>query len=229
MILSYIQRPDITKKTYAETFIGVGGNARMLKNYPVNVVSCVTVGPVAVHPTTSLESPGYWLDSPDDPPGRPQAVNLRGYAFRRGATATIDYTAGYYVSAEPQTAAALVPVDAQYGAWAEDEGVTYANGTVLTPVTANPAQGQYKLAAQPGEYIFNSADFGQAVLISYSFTPADLEQACIEMISERYKYRDRIGLRSKSLGGQETTSYNLSAMPEYVKTILNPYKRIVPL
>ena len=117
---------------------------------------------------------------------------------------------------------------------AQDDGITLANGTALTAVvnTGLPSAGQY--TATPTEmgavtYLFNSAQAGQAVLISYSYTPAALEQAVIEWIGERYRYKSRIGQSSKSLGGTETTAYSLKGIPDYISQALDGYKKFLPV
>lgn len=70
------------------------------------------------------------------------------------------------------------------------------------------------------------------VLISYTAgfpeTPKEIEQACIELISLRYKERDRIGHQSKSLAG-ETVTFFIKDMPDSVRTVLNNYRKVVPL
>ena len=62
----------------------------------------------------------------------------------------------------------------------------------------------------------------------WAVIPPDIQQACIEMTAISYKERDRIGLNSKSLAG-ETTAYNTKALTDHVKSILNQYKRVVPI
>ncbi len=93
--------------------------------------------------------------------------------------------------------------------------------------------GQYAVAevAATGiaTYTFAAADQGLGVLLNYSYVPAEIEQAAIEWISERYRYKQRIGQVSQSLGGQETSSYSLKDMPDFIKLILQPYKKVVPL
>lgn len=70
------------------------------------------------------------------------------------------------------------------------------------------------------------------VLISYTAgyaaTPPEIEQACIDLISLRYKERDRIGHQSKSLAG-ETVTFFIKDMPDSVQTILNNYRKVIPL
>lgn len=62
----------------------------------------------------------------------------------------------------------------------------------------------------------------------YASTPPEIEQACIELVSLRYKERDRIGHQSKSLAG-ETVTFMIKDFPESVRTILNNYRKVIPL
>ncbi len=120
-----------------------------------------------------------------------------------------------------------IAVAAPLGSWGADAGVTYANGTPLTPVSSNPTMGQYSVSS--GVYSFAAADANASVLISYSYIPADIEDACINMVGERYSYKGRIGYVSKSLAGQETVTFSVKNMPDYVKSALQPYKSYAPV
>jgi hypothetical protein len=91
-------------------------------------------------------------------------------------------------------------------------------------VTASPTTGQYSISA--GVYTFSSGDAGKAVAISYGFVPQDIAQAALELAAERFRAADRIGLRSKSLGGQETISYDTAAISAPILALLQPYKRV---
>jgi hypothetical protein len=79
-------------------------------------------------------------------------------------------------------------------------------------------------------YAFNSGR--QNVVIQYTAgyasTPADLEQAAIELIALRYKDRDRIGVSSKSIGPEHTTFF-LKDFPDDVESVLWSYRRVVPV
>ena len=81
-----------------------------------------------------------------------------------------------------------------------------------------------------GSYSFTKAL--QNVVVSYTagfaVTPPEIEQAVIELIALRYKERDRIGHVSKSLGG-ETVTFSQKDFPADVLTILNNYRKVVPL
>ena len=114
---------------------------------------------------------------------------------------------------------------APYGPWASDLGVVYAStGAALTPVAAAPGAGQYAVSA--GVYTFSAADAGQALALSYGYVPQDVAQAALELAAERFRAAEHIGLRSKSVGGQETIAYDASAIPAAVLAMLQPYKRV---
>jgi hypothetical protein len=67
-----------------------------------------------------------------------------------------------------------------------------------------------------------------AYTAGYAQTPPELEQAVIELIALRYKERDRIGHSSKAIGG-ETVSFIIKDLPDSVRTILENYKKVVPV
>ncbi len=104
-------------------------------------------------------------------------------------------------------------------------GVSYANGTPLEAVGSAPTQGQYSVAA--GTYTFAAADANAAVLLNYGYVPADLANAALEWIADRWAYKDRVGARSKSLGGQETMSWNITSIPSFVAMVIQPYRRVI--
>lgn len=73
----------------------------------------------------------------------------------------------------------------------------------------------------------------QNVLVAYTAgyaanaVPGELEQACIDWCSLRYRERERIGHRSKTIGG-ETVAYVVGDMPDSVKGALGPFRRVTP-
>lgn len=104
-----------------------------------------------------------------------------------------------------------------------DEGVKFfSSGNPLTPVLISPAQGQYFLVTE-GVYLFNAADAGQEVLISYTSagTPADIVLAVIQLVSLNYKRRDWIGQRSVAMKDVGSTSYTLALDPSITQVISN--------
>lgn len=230
-ILSYLQRPTLFQYIFSDIYDGLGQRSQTLRHYPVQSVALVMVNDAMIPVSWSAHTSGFILEPWEGlPPGRPQAVSLRGYEFTRGhSNVNIVYTTGYVVNAEAQVVPASgnysLAVNAPYGSFGADQGVIYSNGTALANVAANPVQGQYSVSY--GIYSFAAADAGSMVQISYSYIPADIEQACTTLVGEHYRYKNRIGEVSKTLGGQETISFSQKDMPDYVKTLLQPYRRVV--
>ena len=73
---------------------------------------------------------------------------------------------------------------------------------------------------------------GRPVVVSYTAgyatVPADIAQATIELAGEAFRRRDRIGLGSKTLGGQETVAFSQKDMNDTVRTLLAPYQVLAP-
>jgi hypothetical protein len=232
-ILAATSRPGLLPQSYSET-LDAESDRVFLRHWPVLQVASVTLEGVALFPTTAAvacPSVGYAL-RPDDvaPPGRPQALDIFGRrARKRRQNLVVDYTAGYGVQLEAQSVPAASPFTtaalAPYGPWASDGGVVYAaTGASLTAVAAAPALGQYAVAA--GLYTFGAGDAGAAVAISYGYIPQDLAQAALELAAERFRAAEHIGLRSKSMGGQETIGYDMSAISAPVLAMIQPYRRV---
>lgn len=62
----------------------------------------------------------------------------------------------------------------------------------------------------------------------YQTVPADLEQACVEMVLSRYRERQRVGMQSQAMHG-ETVSFDPARLSVWARTVLQQYKRVVPL
>lgn len=235
MIYAYLQRSSFIMQNYTDYRNGNGNCSMLLDNWPVLSVSSVQVGSLTVPaapPGINMCQAGWFLNPWSGfPPGRAQSVNLRGYFYSSGnGNVAISYVAGYAVQNEAWTVPVGTPPaitpNSPYGSWAADNGVAYANGIKLVAVASNPTIGQYVPPTYGGAqswYSFNVADEGANILITYSYIPAPIEQACIEVCSERYKYKSRIGNKSQSVAGQETVSYDLSGFPDAVKEMLGPY------
>lgn len=232
-ILTAINRPAILPRSYTETR-EVGRAGVLLAQWPVTRVDAVDLAGIAMRPLVPGSGliAGYAVDPADEaPPGRPQMLRFgTGTPLGFGcARATVTYTAGYQVTAEatvvPQGGAvtALQP----YGAWASDGGVTYLGGPALAHVASASAAGQYAVDGAGG-YTFAAADAGRQVALTYGYVPADLANAAREWILERQAYAERVGLQSKSLGGQETVSFRIAAVPDFVAPVLQQYANVVP-
>jgi hypothetical protein len=236
-ITAYLGRPSLTPRPIAERLDGNGKARMFLRHYPALQLTSLVIDnvavPAAVTPAAGAPfSKGYLLEVWDGlPPGRPQALDLFHITFRRGRqNIVVGYNAGYALESEtatvpdapgPYTVAAAAP----FGPWASDAGVTYNNGTALVAVAGAPSAGEYNVAS--GVYTFAAADAGAAVLVSYGFIPAAINNACIEWVAERYRYRTRIGQSAQTVQGQMTSAYSLKDMPDFVRASLDPYRSVV--
>ena len=231
-ILNELQRPILSSQLYTEQRDGEGGVAMVLRQWPVTSIAALTIDGIATAPAAAGgRLPGWVLESWDGwSAGQPQKLSLIGGRFTRGVqNVVVSYAAGYLVAAEPQ----LVPASpGPYTVtpdffWVGDGGVRYAGGDALTAVAADPGAGQYvPPATQGGVYQFDSADAGAAVVLSYSYIPDDLQQACIALVSLRLSERARIGQVSKSLAG-EVVAFTQKDMPADVATTLQSYRRVI--
>jgi hypothetical protein len=232
-IYAALSRPSLLPQSYAET-IDLETQRVTLRQWPVVRIISVTWRGIAVPPDQNADleaSVGYALEPSDGvPPGRPQALDLFGCQYGPGRQAlVVAYSAGYAVQSEARTIPATSPLQlaafSPYGPWGSDLGVAYAaTGALLTQVAASPGGGEYTVSA--GAYGFSAADAGQSVSISYGYVPQDIAQAALELAAERFRAAERIGLRSKSIGGQETIAYDTSAMSAPIQAMLQPYKRV---
>ena len=244
MILTELNRSMVIPRTYVEQYNGTGTLSLVLPNWPLLTLASLQVSGAALtlapqdNATGSANCPWGFRFQPwnGEPPGDPAVLELvGGAAYLCGnQNVAVTYDAGYQVTGEVPNAASYTPL-APYGIWATDRGVTYAaTGAKLTPVAGpTPSVGQYVPPVPDATspvlaYTFNATDITSGLLVNYGFVPGDLEQACIELISERAAYRSRVGLRSQSLAGQETMAYDLSAIPNYIKASLLPYKSVIP-
>jgi hypothetical protein len=232
-IYATLSRPALLPQHYREV-LDAESERVFLRNWPVLEVKSVTLDGELVPPAPAASTRHGlgWLLRPDDnaPPGRQQALDIFGRRVRPGRqNLAVDYVAGYAVQNEAHVVPAAEPwtidVRAPYGPWGHDMGVTYAsNDETLMRVASAPASGQYSVLR--GAYVFTAGDAGAAVAISYGYVPQDVAQAALELAAERFRAADRIGLRSKSLGGQETIAYDMSSISAPVLALLQPYRRV---
>lgn len=257
-ILAELERPWILPKIYAnDAYDGDGGDHQFVRNWPVTNVIQVAVGGRIIPPSPIIPGQftgnnfGYRFEEWDGiPPGGPQGIELVGSRYYRGKlNVQISYEAGYLVSGEAQTvpsgsANPSIIVNQPYGIWAQDNGVTYSNGTSLVAVPYDSGAlpgiaGEYTVLppdtaqtgglSDPGQYIFSSSDANRGILISYGFIPAALEQIAIELSLERFMYRTRIGELSRTVQQQITTKFDSSEFPKYAIPVLQRYRSILPL
>lgn len=232
-IYAYLTTNTLFLQSFSDAYDGVDNTRLILKEWPVISVSSLYINgsSVTAAPAQPQQGAGYRVENYNGvPPGQPQALDVFCNRFWKGhQNIYVTYSAGYAVTNEahtiPATSTYTITVNQTYGGWGQDDGVQSAAGVVFTAVIGTPAATQYSVDPATGIYTFNAANANTPMLISYSFVPADIEQACIEMVAERYMYKQRIGQKTKQLSGSETASYDLSAMSEYVQMLLQPYKR----
>ena len=237
-VLSIVNRGTILPSPYVEIRDGWGERSIYLGNYPVYSINYLWINGLVVpqanlyNPTSSFNQYGYFLDLVDPtPPGQPQLLNLLNYRYSRGhQNIQISYTAGYQQLAEtqvvPSSAPYVVTANQYYGMWGSDQGVTF-NGTTLS-VNTDYTVGSI-VGGNPGVYTFFPIHAGQTVSLNYGYVPSELTQACMDWVQDRLAYQQHIGQSSKSLGGQETVSYLVKNVPEFVMQVIYPYRTVVPL
>lgn len=242
--LGDMSRDTLFLKAYTDVLDGTGTDKIMLAKWPVLSLSGVAINgvPVPVSPNPPLGAGYAFEDWQGVPPGEPCRVMLYGFRFTRGTgNVTIQYQAGYGIQGEPQTVPDnpgpyTITPDMPYGIISADNGVTYAaTGLPLKAVKANPTVGQY-IPPSPfatvnptNAYTFNQNDAMENVLLSYSFVPDAVEGAVRQWVAEQWAYKDRVGIQSKALGGQETVSFIVNQIPAFVQLAIQPYRNIVPL
>lgn len=261
LLYTKLNRARTFSQTFTRTIDGVGNYQILLPDYPVTGIASVQLGARIINlmplpnPTTGVIPPpnfgyGYrFIPWAGNLPGDPAVLEFVNGAWLAGVqNIKVAYTAGYLEQSEPATlpgtggfsgGTASITVLQPQGIWCRDNGVVYAStGVALTPVSAITAVGQYipPQDTSPGAYTFGVADANAAILISYSFIPADLEEACIQMVAERYSYRSRVGIIDKSLGCQETMRFwrgggryqMFPELPPEVEALIMPYVSVLP-
>ncbi len=119
------------------------------------------------------------------------------------------------------------------------------DGVVIPAIPSSTQSGSVVIgpsAAQSG-YLFTSTQLvirGYAVprkagcvtlqyTAGYGVPPPDLAQACIELVALRYRERSHIGEVTKTIGGGQTVSYSQKDMSDWIRTLIQQYRRIVPI
>ena len=216
-ILADLGRPSILPGTVQETLDAAGGHAITLRHWPATRLLTCAIDGIPMAMSLGPGQAGVVLEAADTaPPGAMQRLLFDRASIPTGSRMlAVTYRSGYEISGEPaivpSVAPYLVTAQAPYGAWRTNTGVSGATAS-------------YKVAA--GLYTFGAADAGASLTLSYGYVPGDLSRAACEWVADRYVARGRIGQSAKTLGGQETTSFIVKAMPEFVSRLLQPYRRV---
>jgi hypothetical protein len=246
-ILAKLNRPSILPMVWTDRYDArVGMRRIVLRNWPVISVSSVEIGPTltsALNPQmTTPPSPTTFADYIIDtdpyngmPPGAPIGLSFVSdpsyFSVYKQQSIAVTYTAGYQDTAEisiPANGAPISPTP-NYGRWASDMGVVnLQTGEPFVAAAASNAplpSGEY-VVSPTGVYTFSPADATTPMKLTFGYVPMDLVQACVEATAQRFSASTRIGVRSKSLGGQESVSYDMAAIPAAVMDAIQPYKRV---
>lgn len=232
--INYMNRDTMGRTEYNNQLLdGYGNPWIVLREYPVISVDALSVGSRIFSPAAGTPPDnGYWLD--DVVRNAPQKLSLLGCMnFPRARNSImISYTAGYFITDELMRVGTeeidnsiRVPTKQFYLLYYT---VRLASNNATLEYVENPAPGpmQYWVNPETGLYYFNSAQADLDVLVSYSYVPADIVMGVTELVGERFKAKDRIGVNSKSLGGQETVSFNNQSMSHQVREMFGPYRRV---
>lgn len=235
-VLGWLNRDSLQAQNYTQSFKGNGKQSTLLRNWPVlNIVSVGINGqaiPEASSPVNGRPGNGYFVSDPRD---APQSLELFGcYSFCYGGPCQVVYEAGFRTSqstvipavADGATYAIIIPNTG--GCWSEDLGVTINAVPAILNDEGTPSSGEYSVD-EWGTYSFNAADVGNTAVMSYDYTPWVLSQATTELIGEWFKRKDRIGLLSKTLGGQETVTFSPKDMNDSIKATFQLYTNVVPV
>lgn len=232
-VLNHLNRDGLSLSQFSDVYDGYGNNFMVLRRNPVYQVLAVSFNgqPIPAATGDGFTNPytnGFVLEPEYSIMGA-QRLNFFGYVTpRQRSSVAVRYTSGYVT-----TEAGVVPGNTAYTIetllfWLSDVSVAKASdGTLFTKVAGTPGAGEYSVA--DGVYTFNAADANTPVVLTYSFVPSDIENAVIELVGERYKYMDRIGVLSKALGGQETVSFSQKAMSSFIGENLTPYINVTPI
>lgn len=228
-ILDWLGWDSFQRTSYVQNFRGYGKSDVLLKFWPILSVSSVFTHGIAVQPsvvTNGLPGSGYVIS---DRRNGQQAIQLYGYHFGNGSPGQVSYEAGFETTQTmvipDGTPWQLTPTNK--GTWSSDLGVLI-DGVEAVLVSADPATGQYAVD-EWGTYTFAEDDAGKTVVIAYSYTPAAVSFAAMEIVGLWFKRRDRIGIQSKTLGGQETITYTQEDMSGTSASMLRPFKNVAPI
>lgn len=228
-VLNWISRDSFGVRTYTQNFRGTGRNQVLLNYWPVYAITSVGVGgsfvPASVIGNAGLPGSGYWVS---DRRFGPQTLDLQNYSFWGGAPSQVIYTAGFrdvQTAVIPASPFQVLPND--QGRWIANIQVTI-DGVLASQVTGTPNTGEYSIDDW-GTYTFAAADEAKTAAITYDYAPFDVSFAVDELIGEWYKRRDRIGVASRTLGGQETITFSQKDMSDSIKIVFQPYVNVVPM
>lgn len=228
-IVNYLNWPKgFGVHEYTQFSRGNGKTSLPLKNWPIVAITSVDIGGATVGASTfsnGMPSTGYYVG---ESRAAPMTLDLYGSGFWMGAPVNIVYKAGFQTSEAFTLVSGEKVTPSSAGQWIGDLGVMDGNTPMIKIASGTPTAGHYSVD-ENGAYTFAVADAGKVVTITNSYCPFDVSQAATELVAEWLKRKDRIGLLSKSLGGQETITFSTQDMSGPILSILNTYRNVVPV
>ena len=122
------------------------------------------------------------------------------------------------------------------------------DGVIVPPLPTSPADAVILPASVAAGYLFSPTQLvirgfcvprkAQCIALQYRAgyfeVPADLAQACIELVARKYRERNRIGERARALGGGGTASYTTTAfslrdLSTDIQALLSQYRAVAPV
>lgn len=231
IVLEHLRRADLGLRTVTESYDTFGGDRIILKQWPAHRIVSVRAGEQSIDDAGLGGASGFRLQDTASANGGQQKLSFIRMRLPNAQQAVeVVYEAGYVRDEArelPEAAenATTVSVTA-YSALIAEHGVTDADGVELTRIrTGAPAAGEYKVT-EAGVYTFHADRAGETMTLRYSFVPAVIEDVVIQMVGQKYKAKDNIGVTSKSLGGQESVVFDKRDLLPSMRDALASFRRI---
>lgn len=103
------------------------------------------------------------------------------------------------------------------------------------PIPAAPSVGAAGYRFNETDLVLTGFGFSRGMLnievaytAGFSAVPADLAAACNELVTLKFRTRDKLEISSKSLAG-ETVSFTQRDMPASVATVLKNWRKVAPV
>lgn len=135
-------------------------------------------------------------------------LNLMDYSQRFNGTGTRSMLLPDY----PVVAVTSLTVDSV----TLSQGAYYVDGAVVTRTDG-------------GTFPRGYGNVAVAWSAGYATVPAEVAQACIEVVAWRYKERDRVGQSQVATPMGQNISFQTSAVPSNVKALLDNWRKVVPV
>lgn len=230
-VLQYMNRTTLALREVTETYDTWDGAPQIvLKSWPVHSIASVVYQNRPIEPSNTPGSMGYRLQDIENAQGGQQLLSFIGYRLcRERQSMTVTYSAGYVRDEtrelpEAAEGAATVAITT-YNAMIQDLGVLYDGDPLVKVTTGTPTAGQYRVS-QNGTYTFPASMAGDEVVIRYSYVPSAIEDTVIQLIGKRFAGKSSQGYLSKTLGGQETVTFDKSDLSPQLRDNLMTFKRV---